>query len=229
MVKRLPIVRETQVQSLGREDSEIPKSGSWSSRHTNVVPFMTVSCSHQFSCNLAFSLFCACLKPLDGRGAVTGQCVSNRLGDACRDPVWSLPQLWTFQRSGHKACKVFLVGGFRAMSLPEVTVEACQVQGGAGTILLLCLGGWGCAQAGGVAAVEEVVVGAFSSVWPGSSVTCHQPEKTWLPSGLLLPPQPSFMTVCEGTGVHSSLIFSHTVVREAPHFCTTTQQLHRGQ
>lgn len=41
-------------------------------------------------------------------------------------------------------------------SFPEVTVEACQVQGGAGTIRLLCLGGWGCTQAGGVAAVEEV-------------------------------------------------------------------------
>lgn len=70
-------------------------------------------------------------------------------------------------------------------------MEACQVQGGAGTILLLCLGGWGCAQAGGVAAVEEVVVGAFSSVWPGSRVTCHQPEKTWLHSGLLLPLSPA--------------------------------------
>ena len=42
MVNRLPIVGETQVQSLGREDSEIPKSGSWSSRHTNVVPLITV-------------------------------------------------------------------------------------------------------------------------------------------------------------------------------------------
>lgn len=112
-------------------------------------------------------------------------------------------------------------------SFPEVTVEACQVQGGAGTIRLLCLGGWGCAQAGGVAAIEEVGGwgggeggggGAFSSVWPGSSVTCHQPEETWPHSGLLVPPQPSFMTVCEGMGIHSSFLFSHTAVREAPTF-----------
>ena len=78
---------------------------------------MTVSCSHQFSHSLAFSLFCVCLKPLDGRGAVAGQCVSKGLGDACRDPVWSRPQLWAFQRSGHKAWKIFLVGGFQAMPL----------------------------------------------------------------------------------------------------------------
>lgn len=75
----------------------------------------------------------------------------------------------------------------------------------------------------GVAAVEEVGgggvgEGAFSSVWPGSSVTCHQPEKTWLHSGLLVPPQPSFMTDCEGMGIHSSFLFSHTAVREAPTF-----------
>ena len=78
---------------------------------------MTVSCSHQFSHSLAFSLFCVCLKPLDGRGAVAGPCVSKGLGDACRDPVWSRPQLWAFQRSGHKAWKIFLVGGFQAMPL----------------------------------------------------------------------------------------------------------------
>lgn len=34
-------------------------------------------------------------------------------------------------------------------------MKACQVQRGAGTISLLCLDGWGCAQAGDVAAVEE--------------------------------------------------------------------------
>lgn len=42
-----------------------------------------------------------------------------------------------------------------SVSLPEVTVEACQVQRGKGTISLLCLGGWGVAQAGDVAASEE--------------------------------------------------------------------------
>lgn len=100
-----------------------------------------------------------------------------------------------------------------SVSFLEVTVEACQVQRGEGTVSLLCLAGWGAGLAG--EAPQRRKVGGALAIWvAGSRVPCPLTEETWLYSGLRVPLWPA-LSPCAGYGCSLFLPFSHRGVGAA--------------
>lgn len=101
-----------------------------------------------------------------------------------------------------------------SVSFLEVTVEACQVQRGEGTVSLLCLGGWGVGLAGD--APQQRKVGGALPIWVGGQ-PCALPSDRgnmallWAPG----PPLASFVPVCAGYGCSLFLPFSHRGVGAA--------------